>query len=108
MPLANQVAVVDTSTWKTISNIDTGTKPARVRLQPDERYLWVASDGGVTVIDTTTLKVVTRIETGKGRHDFDFSNDNRFAFVTNQDDGTLSVIDIQKLAKLKDLKLAGS
>ena len=108
MPLANQVAVVDTSTWKTISNIDTGTKPARVRLQPDERYLWVANDGGVTVIDTTTLKVVAQIATGKGRHDFDFSNDNRFAFVTNQDDGTLSVIDIQKLAKIKDLKTGSS
>ena len=108
MPLANQVAVVDTSTWKTVSNIDTGTKPARVRLQPDERYLWVANDGGVTVIDTTTLKVVAQIATGKGRHELDFSNDNRFAFVTNQDDGTLSVIDIQKLAKIKDLKTGSS
>ena len=108
MPLANQVAVVDTSTWKTVSNIDTGAKPARVRLQPDERYLWVVNHGGVTVIDTTTLKVVAQIATGKGRHELDFSNDNERAFVTNQDDGTLSVIDIQKLAKIKDLKTGTS
>jgi YVTN family beta-propeller protein len=39
MPLANQVAVVDTNTWRVVANIDAGTKPTRVRLQPDERYL---------------------------------------------------------------------
>jgi hypothetical protein len=73
--------------------------------------LWVGNDAaagdepsGVTVIDTTTLKVVARLATGKGHHEFDFSNDNRFAFITNEEDGTLSVIDIQKLAKIKDLK----
>src|SRR5215204_363603 len=112
MPLVNQVAVVDTNTWKIISNIDTGMKPARVRLQPDERYLWVGNNSGeqtgVTVIDTTTLKVVARLATGKGHHEIDFSNENRFAFVTNQDDGTLSVIDIQKLTKITDLKTGTS
>lgn len=111
MPLVNQIAVVDTSTWKVVTNIDTGMKPARVRLQPDQRYLWVGNDtaasgqpSGVTVIDTATLKVVGQIATGNGHHELEFSNDNRFAFVTNETDGTVSVIDIQKLAKVKDLK----
>jgi YVTN family beta-propeller protein len=105
MPLVNQIAVVDTSTWKVVANIDTGIKPTRVRLQPDERYLWVGNDAaGVTVIDTTTLKVVGQVATGNGHHEIEFSNDNRFAFITNEQDGTLSVIDIQKLAKVKDLK----
>src|ERR1051325_2593406 len=104
MPLINQVAVVDTSTWKVVANIDTGMKPTRVRLQPDERYLWVGNDAGVTVIDTTTLKVVGQVATGNGQHELAFSSDNRFAFVTNEVDGTLSVIDIQKLAKVKALK----
>src|SRR5215218_6201144 len=44
MPLVNQIAVVDTSTWKVVGNIDTGMKPTRVRLQPDQRYLWVGND----------------------------------------------------------------
>ena len=108
MPDVNQVAVVDTGTWKVISNIDSGTKPARLRLQPDERYLWVGDANGATVIDTATLKVVGRVETGKGNHEIDFTADNRFAFITNQDDGTLSVIDIQKLAKVKDLRIGAS
>ena len=116
MPLINQLAVVDTSTWKTVANIDTGMKPTRVRLQPDERYLWIGNDAaanpgeqsGVTVIDTTTLKVVARIATGKGHHEIEFSKDNRFAFITNQEDGTLSVLDVQKLVKIKDLKTGSS
>ena len=107
MPGVNQVAVVDTSTWKVLANVDTAIKPTRVRLQPDERYLWVGNDGAasVTVIDTTTFKVVAQVPAGKGHHEIDFSKDNRFAFITNEEDGTLSVIDIQKLAKVKDLKV---
>jgi len=104
MPLVNQVAAVDTGTWKVVANIDAGLNPARVRLQPDERYLWVGNDAGVTVIDTTTLKVVGQVATGKGRHELEFSSDSRFAFVTNEQDGSVSIIDIQKLAKVKDLK----
>jgi YVTN family beta-propeller protein len=103
MPLVNQIAAIDTSTWKVIANIDAGLKPTRVRLQPDERYLWVGNEGGVTVIDTTTLKVVGQVTTGKGRHELEFSSDSRFAFVTNEE-GTVSIVDIQKLAKVKDLK----
>ncbi|HKG59147.1 MAG TPA: YncE family protein [Pyrinomonadaceae bacterium] len=107
MPLANQIAAVDTSTWKVVANIDAGKKPTRVRLQPDERYLWVGNDGGVTVIDTTTLKVVGQVATGNGNHELEFSSDSRFAFVTNEQDGSVSIVDIQKLAKVKDLKTDG-
>lgn len=104
MPLINQVAVVDTTTWKVISNIDTGAKPKRVALQPDEKYLWVANESGVTVIDTATLKVAEQIATGAGYHDIAFGNDNKFAFVSNREDGTLTVINVAKLKKLKDVK----
>jgi YVTN family beta-propeller protein len=44
------------------------------------------------------------VTTGNGHHELEFSSDNRFAFVTNETDGTVSVIDIPKLAKVKDLK----
>lgn len=104
MPLSNQVAVVDTTTWKVITDVDTGARPRRVVLQPDEKYLWVADEKGVTVIDTVTLKVADQIATGKGHHEVAFGSDNKFAFITNRDDGTLSVIDVSKLKKLKDVK----
>ena len=111
MPMANQIAVVDTDTWKVVTNVDAGARPARVRLQPDGKYLWVGNDppagggeGGVTVIDTTSFKVVARIAAGPGAHDLAISGNNKLAFVTSRDGGTLSVIDIPTLTKVKDLK----
>ena len=104
MPLVNQIAVVDTATWKVVANVDAGMKPSRVALQPDEKYLWVTNESGVTVIDTTTLKTTKQIATGAGTHGIAFAADNKFAFVTNRDDGTLSVISVPNLKKLKDVK----
>ena len=110
MPLVNQVAVVDTTAWKVLANIDAGAKPARIALQHDEKYLWVGNDSaqeagsGITVIDTTALKVAAQLNTGAGHHEIAFTDDDRYAFVTNKQSGTLSVIDVRKLAKLKDLK----
>src|SRR6185369_15793040 len=54
------------------------------------------------------MKVVGQVATGNGHHEIEFSSDNRFAFVTNEQDGTLSVVDIQKLAKVKDVKTGAS
>lgn len=113
MPPVNQVAVVDTGTWKVVANIAAGVRPTRVALQSDGKYLWVANDAagsasaqsGVSVIDTDTLKAVAHLRTGAGEHGVALSNDDRFAFVTNTQDGTLSVIDVQKLAKIKELKV---
>jgi len=75
MPRINQVAVVDTTTWKVVANVDTGPKPTRLALQPDEKYLWVAYDTAVAVVDTSTLKVVKQIDTGAGVHQIEFGTD---------------------------------
>jgi YVTN family beta-propeller protein len=110
MPLAGQVALVDTDTFKVAANLDAGTQPMRVELQGDGRYLWVgnnapaAGDSGVTVIDADALKWAAFIPTGRGHHEIAFSDGDRYAFVSNRDDGTVSVIDVQSLKKVKDLK----
>ncbi|HXG93629.1 MAG TPA: YncE family protein [Blastocatellia bacterium] len=110
MPLINQVAVVDTGTWRVTTNVDAGAKPSRIALQPDQKYLWVGNDAsdatesGVTVIDVNENKVAAKIKTGAGHHEFAFTSDNSFAFVTNKDDGTLTIIDAKKLAKMKEIK----
>jgi YVTN family beta-propeller protein len=111
MPLINQVAVIDLLTWKPIANIDAGMKPVRIALQHDGRYLWVGNDAstekeaGVTVIDTESLKVAARIQTGLGHHEIAFTDDDSLVFVTNKQDGTLSVVDVRKLAKATDIKV---
>jgi YVTN family beta-propeller protein len=114
LPLINQVAVIETQTWKVLTYIDTGVKPKDIALQPDQNYLWVANDGdkpeagGVTVIDTVTLKVAAQISTGAGQHEIVISSDNRFAFVSNQESSTVSIVDVRKLAKINDVKVSSN
>jgi YVTN family beta-propeller protein len=111
MPDAKQVAVIDTSTWKVIANLDVGSRPERVALQPDQEYLWVShdtsgnqsNDSGVTAITAAGLELVANIPTGKGTHAMAFSEDSRFAFITNRDADTVSVIDVRKLQRVKDI-----
>ena len=110
LPLINQVAVIDTRSWTVANYIDTGIKPTRITLQPDQKYLWVASDanneaGGVTVIDTGTLKVVAQIATGAGRHETVVTADNRFAFIANGESGSVSIVDVRTLSKVSDVKV---
>jgi YVTN family beta-propeller protein len=50
------------------------------------------------------LKIAKEIATGAGPHAITFGADNKFAFVSNRDDGTLSIIDVPKLKKRKDVK----
>ena len=82
-------------------------------VQPDGKYLWVGNDArvadgsGVTVIDTETLKPVKSLATGTGHHEIAVSEDNRVAFVTNRDAGTVSLIDVPKLKLLREVKVGG-
>jgi YVTN family beta-propeller protein len=108
MPLINQVAVVNTRSWKVVSYIDTGAHPTRIIAQPDQQYVWVTNDDSVTVIDVNGLKVAANIAIGAGQHDMVAGNDNRYAFVSNRESGTVSVIDIRKLEKVNDVKVGPS
>ncbi|MCH9650519.1 MAG: cytochrome D1 [Deltaproteobacteria bacterium] len=108
MPTLGKVAVVDTESWKITRQIDTASRPERLALLADGRYLWAADDGssensGVTVIDTEPLEVVAQIPTGAGQHDLTVSPDDRFAFVTNYLAGTVSVISTWDLVKTQTL-----
>ncbi len=108
MPSIDRIAVVDTLTFRRMTDLEAGKKPGRVVVQADGRYLWVGNDSnetaesGVTVIDATTFTVAAHIATGKGRHEISF-DENRNAYVTNEGDGSVSIISIQKLAKVKDV-----
>jgi YVTN family beta-propeller protein len=111
-PDSNQVVVVDTKTWEIVATLEVALHPRRLTLQPDQHYLWVASeasgpdaeDSGVSVFDTSTLKLAARIVTGPGEHLIEVSQDNAFAFVTNGSADNLSVINVRTLRKVTDVK----
>ena len=103
MPDAGAVAVVDTATWEVVERLPVdGGRPGGVALQPDGAYLWTTYVGeedrsGVVVFEVSSMSPVASINTGRGTHDIVFSDDSRFAYVTNELEGTLTVIDSRTL-----------
>ncbi len=76
--------------------------PQDVRLTPDGKHFVVADmlRNGVWVVDATTLKVDRFVRTGMGAHGIYPSRDARRLFVSNRDEGTVSVLDATTLTKL--------
>lgn len=109
MPEAGKVAVVDLTSFKVTGSVTAGSRPVRIVLQPDGKYLWIGNDAtepqasGVTVIDARKLTVAGFVPTGAGHHEVAFTDDSLTAFVSNAGDGTVAVVDIQSLETRKTI-----
>jgi len=125
LPLVNEVAVVSTRNWKVDTSLPVAIKPTRIVAQPDHRYVWVShadaagGETGLSVIDPRTSRVVKEIDVPAGAHDFAFlsavqaglakpgdagAERTRLVFVSNPSSGTLSVIDIDPLKRIAEIK----
>ncbi len=114
IPQTEMVAVINTSDWKVEKNIPINASVNDVALQPDGAYLWadfkskrIENYSGVAAISTETNELKASIQTGAGDHHIEISDDNRYVFVSNRDDGTVSIIDINSLSKIKDIAVNG-
>ena len=83
--------------------------PQDVRLTPDGRFFVVADmlRNGIWVIDANTLTYSRFIHTGLGAHGIYPSRDGRRLFVSNRDEGTISVLDSGTLAPLALWRIPG-
>ncbi|MGZ4650277.1 MAG: YncE family protein, partial [Kineosporiaceae bacterium] len=77
--------------------IDPGTSamPQDVRLAPDGRTFVVADmlRNGLWLLDAATFKVRGFLATGKGAHGVYPNRDGSVLYVSNRDEGTISVVD---------------
>jgi YVTN family beta-propeller protein len=109
IPEKEQIAVIDAADWEVSKVLDLGFKPARVAIQPDAEYLWVAAGAdsypGLAAFRTPTLEPAARLKVGKGDHVIATSSDSRFVFVTNSEDNSVSVIDTRTLEKTIDIQV---
>jgi DNA-binding beta-propeller fold protein YncE/endonuclease YncB( thermonuclease family) len=104
-----EILMIDTATWAIVHRAKI-SGAAKLALQPDERYLWSSYSGnesGVAVLSAASLELVTRVPLRAGTHDIAFSNDSRFAFVTNPSAASVSMIDVVRRAQIKELKTEG-
>ena len=109
LPEQSAVGVINTITRKLVSTIAVGekTKPMRIALQPDGRYVWAGLDNSslVAVIDTASNKLVATVAVGDGLHNIAFTKDSGLAFVTNSAADTVSIIDTKTLNKVDDINV---
>jgi YVTN family beta-propeller protein len=77
----------------------TSAMPQDVRLTPDGRTFVVADmlRNGIWLVDASTFTVRSFLPTGKGAHGVYPSRDASVLYVSNRDEGTISVIDASTL-----------
>ncbi|MEA2294689.1 MAG: hypothetical protein QOE86_2328 [Solirubrobacteraceae bacterium] len=91
-----RMIVVDLARERVIKTIDlrTGAMPQDVKLSPDGRTFYVAdmASNGVWLVDATRMRKLGFEHTGAGAHGLYPSRDSRRLFVSNRNEGTITVI----------------
>ncbi|MDQ1719713.1 MAG: hypothetical protein QOE89_3666, partial [Pseudonocardiales bacterium] len=97
---ANRLAVIDVASHRLVRTVDlhqvSGGMPQDVKLSPDGRIFYVADmmANGIYLIDATSFRVLGFQRTGRGAHGLYISRDSRQMYVTNRDQGSISVINL--------------
>jgi len=94
---SGEVLKVDVESQNVIGtlNLPGGGMPQDVKLSPDGEVFYVADmqANGVHLIDGARLRVIGFMATGKGAHGLYASRDARVLYVSNREEGSISVID---------------
>jgi DNA-binding beta-propeller fold protein YncE len=97
---AGRVAVVDIAARQLVRMVDmpvrhTTMGPQDIKLAPDgsQFYIADAEQDGLWVLDAAATRVLREIPTGRGAHGLYLSRDATRLFVTNRDEGSVSVLD---------------
>jgi YVTN family beta-propeller protein len=105
---AGKLIVLDIVSGAPVGAVPVGEEPEGVALTPDEKQVWVTSEGNsaVAAIDTTTLKVLATIPVGERPRNVVFSADGSRAFVAGEGNRVITVIDVAGLKVLNTTTLA--
>ena len=102
---------VDASREKVVGSLPlrSGAMPQDVKLSPDGRVFYVADmmSGGVWLIDAHSFQKLGFIATGAGAHGLYASRDSRYLYVSNRDEGSVSVISFARREVVHKWRLPG-
>jgi YVTN family beta-propeller protein len=110
---ANRMLVLDTATGRQLRQftltVTPGGMPQDTRLTPDGQHFLVADmrANGVYVFDGNATRQTGFIATGRGAHGIYFGRDGRAAYVTNRDEGSITVLDLDTLRPSATWRLPG-
>jgi YVTN family beta-propeller protein len=103
------IDVHDLSVVRTITLPRQLAKPQDVKLSPDGTLFYVAdmTNGGLWEIDAQTFDVVGFLPTGRGAHGLYPSRDAKVLYVSNRDEGTVSVVDFASRSVIAKWSIPG-
>jgi DNA-binding beta-propeller fold protein YncE len=110
---SGQLVKVDIARQRVIGLLDLpdgrGGMPQDVRVSPDGKIFYVAdlAAGGVWKVDGTHLKVIGFVKTGRGAHGIYPSRDGTRLYVSNRDEGSISVISFRTRTQIEKWWLPG-
>src|SRR3954466_2899950 len=121
---SGDVTVIDGATDRPSETFPVGKRPRGIHATPDGRRLFVALSGSprmapgldenrapadkradaIGVIDPSQRKLIDRWHVGSDPEQFAISKDGKFAFIANEDDASVSIVDLdsgQSRGKIK-------
>jgi len=105
------VIKVDVESQKLVGTVELGPglMPQDVKLSPDGRVFYVADmkSDGVHLIDGDHLAKIGFLPTGKGAHGLYVSRDSKVLYVSNREEGSISLIDFASRKVVKKWMLPG-
>ena len=102
----NELTIIDLHTKKILKSIkDVGVEPEGVNFSPDGKFVFVTSEGtnSVIVIDPWEKKIVNEVLVGNRPRRGIFVNDGSEYWVSNELNGSVSVINTQTLDIIKTI-----
>jgi YVTN family beta-propeller protein len=108
---SGQLVKVDIATERVVGylSLPKGSMPQDVKLSPDGKVFYVAdmAHNGVWLIDGARLRTIGFRHTGKGAHGLYVSRDSRFLYVTNRDEGSVSLLDLRTRRVVRKWRIPG-
>ncbi|MFI2711601.1 YncE family protein [Micromonospora sp. NPDC018662] len=110
---ANRMLVLDTASLRKLRDFrlteTADGMPQDTRLTPDGQHFLVADmrANGVYVFDGGATRQTRFIRTGRGAHGIYFSRDAKLAYVTNRDEGSVTVLDLAGLKTRTTWRIPG-
>ena len=116
---SQNLSVIDTRTDSVVATIPVGTRPRGVKVNPDGRTVYVALSGspkcppsmpdeeceklksdktkdGIAEVDVVARRVRRVLPGGSDPEQFDITNDGKRLYISNEDAGSASVVDVAK------------
>ena len=116
---SQNLSVIDTRTDSVVATIAVGTRPRGVKVSPDGRTVYVALSGspkcppsmpdaeceklkadktkdGIAEVDVVARRVRRVLPGGSDPEQFDITSDGKRLYISNEDAGTASVVDVEK------------